>query len=65
MLKTWQANLDLQPVHNYYKALSCMASLFSKSVSQSYEALKQSVKETKEQNLKVKDVMFKLTYSFI
>ena len=25
MLKSLQANLDLQPVHNYYKALSYMA----------------------------------------
>ena len=57
MLKAWQANLDLQPVHNYYKALSYMASYFSKSESQSSEALKQVVKEIKEQNLKAKDAV--------
>ena len=33
MLKAWQANIDLQPAHNYYKALSFMASYFSKSES--------------------------------
>ena len=64
MLKAWQANLKLQPVHNYYKSLSYMASYFSKSESQSSEALKQAVKEIKEQNLKAKDVMYKLASSF-
>ena len=65
MLKAWQANLDLQTVHNYYKALSYMASYISKSESQSSEAWKQAVKEIKEQNLKAKDAVYKLTYSFV
>ena len=48
MLKSLEANLDLQPVHNYYKALSYMARYFSKSEDQSSEALKQAVKEIKK-----------------
>ena len=35
LLKTWEANLDIQPVHNYYKTLIYMAAYFSKSKSES------------------------------
>ena len=42
-----------------------MASNFSKSESQFCEVLKQAAKEIKEQYLKAKDTMYKLTYSFI
>ena len=30
-VKAWQANMDLQPVFNYYKAVSYMCAYFSKS----------------------------------
>lgn len=35
MLRAWKANMDLQPVFNYYKAVSYMAAYFSKSESES------------------------------
>ena len=40
LLKTKEANLDIQPVHNYYKALTYMTAYFSKSESEVSEALK-------------------------
>ena len=29
LLKAWEANLDIQPVHNYFKALTYMTACFS------------------------------------
>ena len=40
LLKTQEANLDMQPVHNFYKALTYMTAYFSKSESEVSEALK-------------------------
>ena len=65
MLKAWQANMDLQAVHNYYKAISYMAAYFSKSENETSQALKETVKEIKEQNLQGKEAMYKLACSFI
>ena len=31
LLKAWLANIDLQPVYNYYKEVSYMTAYFSKS----------------------------------
>ena len=41
LLKAWEANLDIQPVHNYFKAPTYMTGYFSKSESEVSESLKQ------------------------
>ena len=65
LLKAWQANIDLQPVYNYYKAVSYMTAYFSKSENSISEAMKQAIKEIKLQNLSTRVAMKRLAYSFI
>ena len=45
LLKAWEANLDIQPVHNYFKALTYMTACFPKSESEASESLKEAAKE--------------------
>ena len=40
LLKAWEANLHIQPVHNCFKALTYMTAYFSKSESEVFESLK-------------------------
>ena len=42
----WKANLDIQSVFNYYKAVSYMCSYFSKSESESSLAMKKAAEES-------------------
>ena len=65
LLKAWEANLDMQAVHNYFKALNYMTAYFSKSESEVSESVKQATKEIKTQNLNVRDPMKKMAYSLI
>ena len=55
----------MQPVHNYFKALTYMTTYFSKHESEVSESLKQAAKERKNQHLNVRDAMNKIAYSFI
>ena len=64
LLKAWEPSLDIQPVHNYIKALIYTAAYFSKSESEVSESLKQAAKEIKNQNVHVHDAMKKIAYSF-
>ena len=50
-LLAWKANLDWQPVFNYYKAVSYMCSYFSKSENESSLAMKKAAEES--ENLKL------------
>lgn len=50
LLNGWQANSDLQPVHEYYKAVLNIQVNFAKTESKTSEALKQAVHEIKHQN---------------
>ena len=45
---TWEANLDIQPVLDYYKAVSYMCTYLSKSEDESFEAMKQAAREAYE-----------------
>ena len=45
-LQAWKANIDIQPVFNHYKAVSCMCAYFSKIENETFEAMKQAAKET-------------------
>ena len=65
LLTAWEANLDIQPLHNYFKALTYMTVFFSKSKGEVSESLKQVAKEIKNQNLNVRAAMKKIAYSFI
>ena len=64
ILKAWQANMDLQPVFNYYKAVSYMCAYFSKSETESSEALKQAAKEAKTMKLNTREAMYKVASAF-
>ena len=65
LLKAWEANLDMQPVRNYFKTLTYMTAYFSKSESEVSESLKQAAKKITKQNLNVRDAMKEIAYSFI
>ena len=49
-LMSWEANIDIQPVINHYKAVAYMCVYFSKSED---EAMKQVAKETVKENINV------------
>ena len=51
LLKAWEANLDIQPVRNYYKALTCMTAYLSKS---------ESARQIRNQKVNARDSMRKL-----
>ena len=57
LLKAWKANIDLQPVYNYYKAVSYITAYFSKSENSTSEVMKQVVQEVKLQNLSARVAM--------
>ena len=63
MLKVWKANMDLQSVFNYYKAVSYMSAYFSKSESETSQALLQACSKIRSMNLHARDVMHKLEVS--
>ena len=44
-LQAWQANIDIQPVFNHYKAVTYMCAYFSKAEDETSEAMKQAAKE--------------------
>ena len=44
-LQAWKANIDIQPVFNHYKAVTCMYVYFSKSEDGTSEAMKQAAKK--------------------
>ena len=65
LLKVWQANIDLQPVYKYYKAVVFyMTAYFSKSENSTSGAMKQAAQEIELQNLSGRVAMKKLVYSF-
>lgn len=63
-LIAWNANIDLQPVFNYYKASSYLCSYFSKNESETSQALIHAAKEIKEKELNVRQSMFKYACAY-
>jgi len=49
-LLSWEANLDIQPVYNYYKAVTYMCAYFSKSEDKCSVGMKEALNQAKEQN---------------
>ena len=54
---TWETNLDIQPVLDYYKAVSYMCTYLSKSEEESFEAMKQAAREAYESRKPVRERM--------
>ena len=46
-LRAWQANIDIQPVFNHYKAVSYMCAYFSKSEDEVSKGMQEAAKEAK------------------
>ena len=44
-LSAWEANIDIQPVFNHYKAVTYMCAYFSKCEDEASVAMKQAAKE--------------------
>ena len=44
-LSAWEANIDIQPVHDAYKAVTYMCAYFSKSEDKCSNAMKEALKE--------------------
>ena len=62
-LQAWEANMDIQPVFNYYKAVSYMCSYFSKCETESSIAMRKVSQES--ENLGYEDRMRKLAIAFL
>ena len=62
-LEAWEANLDIQPVFNYFKAISYMCSYFSKCETESSLAMKKAAEESND--LSYEDQMKKLAIAFL
>ena len=64
ILHAWRANIDIQPVFNFYKAVSYMCAYFSKSETATSEALNQASKEIKSQNLDARQATKKISAAY-
>ena len=49
-LLAWEANMDIQPVFNHYKAVSYMCAYLSKREDECSQAMREAVKESLEAN---------------
>ena len=47
----WEANMDIQPVFNHYKAVAYMCAYLSKSENECSVAMKQAVRDAFEKEL--------------
>ena len=64
-LRGWEANIDIQPVINHYKAVSYMCAYFSKSEDESTEAMKQAAKEAMKSNISAYEQMKSIARAYI
>lgn len=62
-LEAWEANIDIQPVFSYYKAVSYTSSFFFKCESESFQAMKKAAEKSKD--LSFGDRMKKLAIAFL
>ena len=63
-LLAWQANIDIQPVINHYKAVAYMCAYFSKSEDESSEAMQQAAKEASKLNLNAFEQMKSISKAY-
>ena len=64
-LMSWEANIDIQPVINHYKAVAYMYAYFSKSEDEASEAMKQVAKEADRKNLNVFEKMESISKAYM
>ena len=64
-LLAWEANLDIQPVFNHYKAVAYMCAYLSKSEDECSEAMNQAVKEAFEHNLDNYQQMKNVAHTYV
>ena len=63
-LLAWQANIDIQPVINHYKAVAYMCAYFSKSEDESSEAMTHAAKEASTLNLNAVEQMKSISKAY-
>ena len=63
--KAFKANIDIQPVFDYFRCVAYMCAYFSKTESLCSESLHQAAKEVFKQNLNIKDSLKKLGATFL
>ncbi|XP_066912801.1 uncharacterized protein [Clytia hemisphaerica] len=64
-LKAWQANLDIQPVFNYYKAVTYMCAYLSKTEDEVSHAMNQAVQEAFENDLDKYQQMKSIAHAYV
>ena len=64
-LIAWEANLDIQPVFNYYKAVTYMCAYLSKSEDECSQAMNQAAKEAYENNLDAYEKMKAISKAYV
>ena len=65
VIKGFAANVDLQPVFNHYKCITCVCSYFTKDETECSQAIMNAAKEAKESNLNIKDGLRKIGAAFL
>ena len=63
-LQAWEANMGIQPVFNYYKAITYMCKYLSKSEDECSKAMKQALNEAKHNNSDKFQQMFQITKAY-
>jgi len=63
-LLAWEANLDVQPVLDYHRAVSYMCAYISKSEDESTEAMKQAAKEALDSNQSLREKMKSISRAY-
>ena len=63
-LLAWKANIDIQPVFNYYKAITYMCSYLSKEEDECSQAMKQAFKETLESGASYYEQMKSVAHAY-
>ena len=63
-LLAWKANIDIQPVFNYYKAITYMCSYLSKEEDECSQAMKEAFKETLESGASYYEQMKSVAHAY-
>ena len=64
-LMAWEANMDIQPVFNHYKAVAYMCAYLSKYENECSVAMKQAVRDAFKKNLNNYEQVKSVTNSYI
>ena len=63
-LLAWEANIDIQPVFNYYKAITYISSYLSKEEDECSQAVKQAFRETLEKGASYYEQMKTIAHAY-